>query len=136
LFTDCDNALLNEGRYFNVERALDANSKHMPDVISKETRTPTHNYRRLRLLALSSVFLILQGASVLFADPTPLPENGAAAKTGAAYILTAYRYHSAECRYVRPPAMDMMFVAAKASPQIGFVSSLISCLEPGDFQWT
>jgi hypothetical protein len=135
LFTACGPMLSKRGRYFKVERVLDANSKHMPDVRSKETRWPKHNYSRLPLLALCSLFVLLQGASVSFADPTPLLENGAA-KTRAAYILAAYRYHSAECRYVRPPAMDMMFVAAKPSPQIRVVSTVISCLEPGDFQWT
>jgi hypothetical protein len=89
--------------------------------------------RRL-LVALSWLFLIIQGPSVANADPRGKP----APKDAAGYSAVRYRHHTAECRYFTDPAMDIVIVATKTVPTSGprVASSLISCLEPRDMQWT
>jgi hypothetical protein len=84
------------------------------------------------LVALSWLFLIIQGPSLAAANPRGKP----VVKNATGYSTIRYRHHTAECRYFTDPALDILPVATKfvARPQVP--SSLISCLEPRDMQWT
>lgn len=88
-----------------------------------------------RVLALSLALLFcLPAYAPASSDPVPLRRHA-----GSAVVYKssgAFRYHTAECRYVLNDETQPRFATAKLTAPIYAESRLVACMEPGYLQWT
>jgi len=88
-----------------------------------------------RRLALALALLFCVPAHALASsDPVPLSRQ---AGSSAVYKTSgAFRYHTAECRYLLNHEIQARLATAKLPPATYAESNLVSCMEPGYLQWT
>lgn len=110
---------------------MEKTRRHRIFITPQPAARPAIESRSSRRLLLGLLWLSLLPQTALASSASPIRKS-----VKIAYNVVAYRYHTAECRYLQNPAMDMLLAAAKLSPAPAVASSLVSCMEPGYLQWT